>query len=342
MAQCPERGEEREEDRQDDGDEEDAEAPLAPEGGPAAPLRRRAVCSGCGRPSSVCLCAAFPAVPLQLPSDLRSVLLLRHPKERRQKHQSAWILERCVAGIRQHLARRLSPQDPPAGLEFIYEQPASCILVFPAQGAKPLCEVLHAGARHLIFVDATWRFAKEMVAASEPLAALRCAVLTPPPGTRPVFVVRKPLLLPPAEGGGAEGTAAGGPGGAEEERWGYSTAEAVGLALDEVQRLRSDSAPLRGYYPAVARALGAYARKQLERTTAPRARPERPGYIPRLYEESAVAPEPGASPLSGAPASPWGRGAGGSGGADAGGSTGAAAAAAVPEGRDSGRGGEAA
>ena len=28
-------------------------------------------------------------------------------QERRQKHQSAWILERCVSGVRQHVSRRL-------------------------------------------------------------------------------------------------------------------------------------------------------------------------------------------------------------------------------------------
>ena len=28
-------------------------------------------------------------------------------EERRQKHQSAWILERCVSGVRQHVSRRL-------------------------------------------------------------------------------------------------------------------------------------------------------------------------------------------------------------------------------------------
>lgn len=277
MANCGESGEEEEE--PEEGDAEAGRPSKKARGEPQQQQQRRAVCSGCGRPESVCLCAAFPSAPLPLPVTLKSVLLLRHPKERRQKHQSAWILERCVTGVRQHPARKLPPE-PPSGLEFIYERPASCVLVFPSAGAKPLHEVLDAGVQHLIFIDATWRFAKEMVAASEPLAAVRCAVLTPPPSTRPVFVVRKPLRLPPSGNAAPEA----GEDGADDERWGFSTAEAVGLALDEAQRVLSDAVPPHSYYPAVASALGAYARKQLERTTAPRARPERPGFIPGLYE----------------------------------------------------------
>lgn len=298
---CQGEGQQRDEDEEDadgadvadmDGDDETGHEPL----------RRRAVCSGCSRPASVCLCSAFPQQPVPLPADLRTVLLLRHPKERRQKHQSAWLLERCLAGVRRYEARRL-PDSPPAGLEFLYDEPQSCLLVFPAAGAKPLRDVLDADVRHLVFVDATWRFAKEMVTASGPLASLRCVILTPPAGTRPAFVVRKPLLLGPlcnaAAGQCAEetggiphehvpgvGTADG-----EEEHWGFCTAEAVALAVDEVQRLRDvghgpgDSAlAAQELWPVVERALSAYSQKQLERTTAPRARTDRPGYIPRLYE----------------------------------------------------------
>merc|ERR1719264_1367634 len=112
--------EQEEEEQEEDVEEPDGEAPCADaEEDSRARAQRRAVCAGCGRPKSVCLCAAFPA--LQLPADLRSVLLLRHPKERRQKHQSAWLLERCLAGVRRYEARRL-PNSPPAGLEFLYDQ----------------------------------------------------------------------------------------------------------------------------------------------------------------------------------------------------------------------------
>merc|ERR1712039_695966 len=129
-----------------------------------------------------------------------------------------------------------------------------------------------------------------MGAASEQLTLLRCAVLTPPAGIKPVFVVRKPLLLS-SESATADNADRSDGAKDDEQRWGYSTAEAVALAVDEVQRLRTNSvvesspAP-QNAWPVIAEAVGAYARKQLERTVAPRARPERPGYIPRLYEAS--------------------------------------------------------
>ncbi len=34
-------------------------------------------------------------------------LMWKNIQERRQKHQSAWILERCISGVRQHVSRRL-------------------------------------------------------------------------------------------------------------------------------------------------------------------------------------------------------------------------------------------
>ncbi|CAJ1448430.1 unnamed protein product [Effrenium voratum] len=233
----------------------------------------RAMCDGCNRPASACICASLPSAPLPLPEGLDSILLLRHPKERRQKHQSAWILERCLSGVRQYACRRL-PVEPVAGLEHIWQQPASCLLVFPGPNARPLQEVLDSKVRHLIFMDATWRYAREMAASrdEDPLGAIRQVELTPPPNTRPVFVVRKPLRL-------AEE--------AEEERWGYSTAEAAALAVDEVSSLRGGE---RKAWDVVATALRAYAQIQLERTVAPRMRTERPGFIPELYEAAQRSP----------------------------------------------------
>merc|ERR1711920_232214 len=118
--------------------------------------------------------------------------------------------------------------------------PARCVLIFPGPAAKPLHEVLDADVRHLVFVDATWRFAREMVAASEQLTLLRCAVLTPPAGIKPVFVVRKPLLLS-SESATADNSDRSDGAKDDEQRWGYSTAEAVAPAVDEVQRLRTNS-----------------------------------------------------------------------------------------------------
>lgn len=287
---------------------------------------RRPMCEGCGRPLVACLCSALPDTPLPLPAGLAGVLLLRHPKERCQKHQSAWILERCLAGVKQHTTRRLPPGSraarqggpdracpalaPKPGLEGIYEDPASYLLIFPAVGAKPLSEVLNDSVRYLVFVDATWRFAREMVAASEPLSTLQCAVLTPPPGIRPVFVVRKPALLGGASAGTAEADVDGSPRQQEQHddaRWGFSTAEAVALAVDAVRTQRAGSGSIPDASEAwrvVARAVGTYAQIQLSHTAAPRHCPDRPGYIPRLYEGHAARAAAAVAAATGAAAAP--------------------------------------
>merc|ERR1719387_2416129 len=56
-----------------------------------------------------------------------------------------------------------------------------------------------------------------------------------------------------------------------------------------MQQLRSKSSELPApvipeVWPVVAKALGTYARMQLERTTTPRIRADRPGFIPQLYD----------------------------------------------------------
>ena len=102
--------------------------------------------------------------------------------------------------------------------------------------------------KHLILVDATWRFAREMAALppEDPLQRVRHVELSPPRAARPVFVVRKPLLL-------------------EEESWGFSTAEAAALAVDEVAQLRGAAGEA---WQVVAKALKAYTQHQLEHTEA--------------------------------------------------------------------------
>lgn len=74
----------------------------------------------------------------------------------------------------------------------------------------------------------------------------------------------------------------------EDERWGFSTAEAAALALDEISELRTPDATSkecsRLAWRTVAAALGAYAQIQLDHTAKPRMRTDRPGFIPKLYE----------------------------------------------------------
>lgn len=113
---------------------------------------------------------------------------------------------------------------------------------------RATCVAFAQDVKHLILVDATWRFAREMasLAPEDPLQRVRRVELSPPRATRPVFVVRKPMLL-------------------EEETWGFSTAEAAALAVDEVAQLRGGAGEA---WQVVAKALKAYAQHQLEHTEA--------------------------------------------------------------------------
>lgn len=277
---------------------------------------RRAMCTSCDRPQSVCLCPLFPGEPLPNPVE---VVLLQHPKERRQKNRSGWIAERCVQGVRTVVGRRLLADEAQAAvpaLRRVWERPAACAVVFPCAEAKPLSEVA-PGVELLIFLDATWRFAQEMLQGSTALAKVQKVEIHPPMGATPQFLVRKPVVLPgpnkateaPDSAGGddAVGDLADVEPGAPP-RWGFCTAEAVALAVDAVAAARQTqtvaeaaadspkgaaagvSETLPGpAWEAVGAVIRGHVEQQLSRSRAVRHRTDRPGYIPGLYSSYSAA-----------------------------------------------------
>lgn len=273
----------------------------------------RTVCTGCDRPSSVCLCTLLPSAPLQCPCE---VVLLQHPKERRQKNRSAWIAERCIANVRTVVGRRLTDRESaPQGTSLIWDEPERCAVVFPSPDARPLEEVA-GSVELLLFLDATWQFAQEMLRASPALDNVLKVVIVPPAGATPQFLVRKPLLLrksgSPLPGAGTgDGRCSDPP---EDPcappRWGFCTAEAVALARDAVCAARasgsscssaakeSGCASLPGpAWQAVGEVVRGHVAMQLARVQKVRHRPERPGYMPDLYQAyRASTPPPGAHP----------------------------------------------
>lgn len=266
----------------------------------------REFCSACGRPASVCLCALLPSQPVPSPCE---VVLFQHPKERRQKNRSGWIAERCIARVSTVTGRRLAERDAaPAALQRLWDEPEACAVVFPSDDCKPLREV-SKDVKLLLFLDATWRFAQEMLRSSPALAAIVKVELQPPQGACPQFVVRKPVKFSapvpsdPAvisrgdgdrdgDGDGALASADCPPG--AEEKWGFCTAEAVALAVDAVNAAREGRGhnTLEATGPAwdiVGAVVRGHVELQLSRTREVRHRPERPGYLPGLYEQYSVA-----------------------------------------------------
>lgn len=157
------------------------------------PTSRRIICPHCERPKPrACICAALPNDPLTL--ERCHVLVLQHPHEVRRKNRSLFLAQlclttdsiTCVRGrklltptnndedgdeLKKSLARLLAPQ-------------RNVWLVFPHARAKSLGQALSELHAHqsttttanstvsattpltLIFIDATWKFASEMVKAS--------------------------------------------------------------------------------------------------------------------------------------------------------------------------------
>jgi len=253
------------------GGSSDGEAPVA------VVRPSRELCVGCSRPTRVCLCDVLPMEKVQCSCDM---ILLQHPLERKQKHQSGWIAERCISGVRVVVGRRLVDRELP-GLACVWEDPDSCAVVFPCDSALPLNDVEQV--RHLIFLDATWRFAKEMLNDSSSLGAIKRVHLTPPPSVSPQFVVRKPLLLDGSVGrrsrvpkGGLVETNA-----VDHPSWGFSTAEAVALAADTLSGSDSGSGSA---WVAVSRVVRRLVALELSWTQHVPHRREKPGYVHGLYD----------------------------------------------------------
>uniref|UniRef100_A0A0E0R439 tRNA-uridine aminocarboxypropyltransferase n=1 Tax=Oryza rufipogon TaxID=4529 RepID=A0A0E0R439_ORYRU len=126
----------------------------------------RAVCSsGCGRPSTVCLCPYLPATPLPTST---TVVVLHHPHALRRNPLSTLpLLARSLSNLRLIPGRRLLPSSGPL-------IPNPVLLLFPSPGAADLaswCRSTPPAARAnptLLLLDGTWKQAKEMHAASLP------------------------------------------------------------------------------------------------------------------------------------------------------------------------------
>jgi len=144
------------------------------------------MCSPCDRPTSVCLCDTFPKPPVQL---LRChVLILLHPLERKRKNSTLPLIRRCLDA---------ESLDVIVGRRLLDSQslPPNTILVFPGDNALSLFEV--APGSTLLFLDATWDHAKEMVRTLPkdlPRVSLKISELGP------LFVPRRfDIRTPPTE-----------------------------------------------------------------------------------------------------------------------------------------------
>ncbi|KAF4731519.1 DTW domain-containing protein 2, partial [Perkinsus olseni] len=226
----------------------------------APPKKRRVICSGCDRPESVCICSSFPTEPLPLPAGIDSVIVLMHPSERKRKNRTVdLVATKCLAGVKVVVGRRVLAEtlgsDSP--LQVVLKSPEECALIYPADDAETVY-TQHGGEvkiRHLIFLDATWKYAKEMYKSSPPLVALKHKWVLKPE-KEGAFVIRKE----PLANAGL-----------------LSTAEAIAFALDAVSTDQSRQ-------PAVRKVLTRFSEIQLSLTEHVIHRRDKKNYVENLYD----------------------------------------------------------
>jgi DTW domain-containing protein YfiP len=143
--------------------------------------RKRSICTRCDRPApSACICAALPDERIHLQKC--RCLVLQHPHEIRRKNRSLPLVEYCLdaESLTVTVGRRFGSSTDESVLQMLKESPPSpspeenstpnpVWLFYPGADAIPLSQALkqHKSSKHngritLIFLDATWKYAKEM------------------------------------------------------------------------------------------------------------------------------------------------------------------------------------
>ena len=142
----------------------------------------RAVCEGCARPASACLCDRLPARPVETRGAL---VVLTHPNESKRALNTGWILPRCMRRCEivrgryppQHLQDRMAGMAPDVPMYLLYPSASATNLdevsvavdnaaaIVPAstgQGSLGPDDVLAGAAYVCVCIDSTWGQAREM------------------------------------------------------------------------------------------------------------------------------------------------------------------------------------
>src|SRR5262245_64442388 len=102
---------------------------------PGSPARSsvepRAMCPGCARPASVCLCAEVVRVPTRT-----RVVILQHPRESSVPIGTARLAELALPNAERHVGVDFS--DSARVREILEDTNAPPVLLYPSDGAKDL------------------------------------------------------------------------------------------------------------------------------------------------------------------------------------------------------------
>lgn len=146
------------------------------ESSPEPPSRpRRATCARCGRPVTVCYCAALTRIETR-----SKIVILQHPREEGMPIGTAHMAHLCLPQSEIHVGVRWD--DSPVLASACADPERPPVLLYPGPGARDILAEPPPGPVTLIVVDGTWAHARTLVRDNPKLAALpRYAFSAPEP-----------------------------------------------------------------------------------------------------------------------------------------------------------------
>ena len=146
----------------------------------------RSVCSGCSRPSVVCICSAVRRVATQT-----RVVILQHPRESDVAINTARLVELQLDRAERHVAVKLA--EVPALQARLNDPAAPPILLYPGPDSVDLALAPPVGPVTLVVLDGTWWQAKKLFQQNPELAKLPRYSLSPSAPSR-YRIRREPAL----------------------------------------------------------------------------------------------------------------------------------------------------
>ncbi|MDF1699934.1 MAG: DTW domain-containing protein [Planctomycetota bacterium] len=135
----------------------------------------RAMCPRCGRPESVCYCAALTTIETRT-----RIVILQHPRERGMPIGTAHMAQLCLPNASLHVGTAWDGSEVLAAACGDPERPP--ILLYPGEDATDILAEPPPAPVTLVVVDGTWSQAKTLVRDNPGLAALpRYAFTAPAP-----------------------------------------------------------------------------------------------------------------------------------------------------------------
>jgi DTW domain-containing protein len=172
----------------------------------------RVYCAECGRPASVCVCAALERVETRT-----RVVILQHPRESIVPINTARLAELALSNAERHVGIDFS--ESPRVRELLGDARTPAILLYPGPGARDLASEPPEGPVTLVVLDGTWWQSKKLLKSNPALAKLPRYAFDPVEPSR--YRIRR-----------------------EPERHCVSTIEAIAHALAHLERGQTDVSAL--------------------------------------------------------------------------------------------------